>query len=102
MTANPTAMPMTSRRIRRMSRMIPKYSSAGIWEVFQLRPHASHFQVSPYATCFISPQSQAIVIGGARTRSILCRSLQSSVRGGTFRPPSKRLQSLVPEGGLRG
>ena len=33
----PSAVASTLMRIRRMSRMIPQYSSAGIWPVFQRR-----------------------------------------------------------------
>ena len=45
-----SATPITVSRIRRMSRMIPQYSSAGIWAVFQARPHLGQTQRSPYAT----------------------------------------------------
>ena len=41
---------MTLIRSWRMSRMIPQYSSAGIWAVFQERRHLRQTQRSPYAT----------------------------------------------------
>ena len=40
-TATMIATPMTSRRYRRISYMMPQYSSAGIWPVFHRRPHSS-------------------------------------------------------------
>jgi hypothetical protein len=53
-------------RSRRMSRMIPQYSSAGICAVFHVRPHLAHRHRSPCGTYPTSPQSQRTVIWAPR------------------------------------
>src|SRR5262245_30912289 len=58
------AVASTSILWRRMRRMRPSYSAGGICWVFHERPHVSHVQRWPYATRFVSPHSQVIVIGG--------------------------------------
>src|SRR5271165_1374218 len=71
-SVNPTAMATAPApgqiRYRRISRMIDQYSSAGIWAVFQRRPHSGQVHRSPYATERVVPQSQLIVIGAPRIR----------------------------------
>ncbi len=54
-------------RVRRMSRMISQYSSAGICCVFQRRWHVRQSHRSPYGTYPIPPQSQRTVIWAPRT-----------------------------------
>ena len=65
-----SAVTMTVMRIRRMSRMMPQYSSAGICPVFQRRWHVRHSHRSPYGTYPISPQSQRTVIRAPRTLAL--------------------------------
>ena len=66
----PSAVASTLMRIRRMSRMIPQYSSAGIWPVFQRRWQVGHSHRSPYGTYPIPPQSQRTVIRAPRTLAL--------------------------------
>jgi hypothetical protein len=42
--------------------MIPQYTSAGIWDVFQRRRHLSHSHVSPYGTGIAAPHVHVTVI----------------------------------------
>jgi len=46
-TTRASAVKITVMRMRRMSRMMPQYSSAGIWPVFQRRWQVGHSHRSP-------------------------------------------------------
>jgi len=66
----PSAVASTLIRIRRMSRMIAQYSSAGIWPVFQRRWQVGHSHRTSYGTYPIPPQSQRMVIRAPRTLAL--------------------------------
>ena len=66
-TTTASAVTIAETRVRRISRMIPQYSSAGICPVFQRRWHVRHSHRSPYGTYPIPPQSQRTVIWAPRT-----------------------------------
>jgi len=65
-----SAVTIAVMRIRRMSRIMPQYSSAGICPVFQRRWHVGHSHRSQYGTYPIPPQSQRTVIRAPRTLAL--------------------------------
>src|SRR6059036_2710807 len=68
--ANPaaiaTAAIMALTRYWRISRMMPQYSSDGIWFVFHRLPQIGHSHTSPYGTYWTCPQSHFTVMGAPR------------------------------------